>query len=184
MSDERVPEDREPAVADDMAGEYVAGSGTVVGFFYDLYDGSGEKIESRREGAPVLILFGEPSILAALQDALRGKQVGEDFSVTIPHGQAYGRRYPDRTQRISRKQFEDGKTRRFRLGEVVNFREQNRRKSATVTKVGKFHIDVDMNHPLAGVDLTFDVTVTEVRQASADELAHGHAHGVGGHQHH
>jgi|GEM_PF-4300571 len=82
MSDERVPEDREPAVADDMAGEYVAGPGTVVGFFYDLYDGSGEKIESRREGAPVLILFGEPSILAALQDALRGKQVGEDVSGT------------------------------------------------------------------------------------------------------
>lgn len=160
-----------------------AGPGTVVSFWYDLYDGSAEKVESHRNGEPVLYLFGEPSMLVALQDVFLGKRAGEDFSVTIPHGKAYGRRYPDRTRRLSRKQFEGGKAHRFRVGEIVNVREQGGHRPATVVKVGKFHIDVDLNHRLAGMDLTFDVSIVSVREASADEVAHGHAHGPGGHQH-
>ncbi len=157
--------------------------GTVVGFLYDLYDGSGNRIESRRDGDPVLVLLGDRSMLAALQDAFLGKRAGEDFSITIPHGQAYGRRYPDRVQRVSRKKFENGKTHVFKIGERVTVTDNGARRSATVTKLGKFHVDVDLNHPLAGVDLTFDISIVEVRAASPEEIAHGHAHGPGGHQH-
>ena len=122
-------------------------------------------------------------MLVALQDVFLGKRAGEDFSITIPHGKAYGRRYPERTRRISRKQFKDGKTHRFKVGEIIRVRDKSAHRSAAVTKVGKFHIDVDLNHPLAGMDLTFDVSIVSVRKASAEEVAHGHAHGAGGHQH-
>lgn len=54
---------------------------------------------------------------------------------------------------------------------------------ATIIKAGKFTVDVDLNHPFAGKDLRFEVDVVDVRDASDDEIAHGHAHGIGGHQH-
>ncbi|MEQ9565604.1 MAG: peptidylprolyl isomerase, partial [Pseudomonadales bacterium] len=52
-----------------------------------------------------------------------------------------------------------------------------------VVKVGKFNVDLDTNHPLAGVNLSFDVEIVEVRDATEEEIAHGHAHGPGGHHH-
>ncbi|HSX50706.1 MAG TPA: peptidylprolyl isomerase, partial [Cellvibrio sp.] len=54
----------------------------------------------------------------------------------------------------------------------------------TVTKVEGDQVTIDGNHPLAGVDLNFDVEITEVRAATEEELNHGHAHGAGGHHHH
>lgn len=174
------------AVSDGDAGSgeaIVAGPGTVIAFHYDLYDASAQKIESSKSGEPVLCLQGERGVLLALQDAFVGKVAGDDFSITIPHEKAYGRRYPDRKQRLSRKKVDGGKQQTFRPGQVITLRGEHGPSPATVTKVGKFNIDVDANHPLAGVDLTFDVQIVAVRQASAEERAHGHAHGAGGHQH-
>lgn len=160
-----------------------AGSGMVIAFHYDLYDQNAEKIESSRNTDPVLCLFGEQGVLLALQDAFVGKCAGDDFSITIPHQKAYGRHYPERQQRISKKKIDGGKPQTFRKGQIITLGSERGPSPATVLKVGKFNIDVDTNHPLAGVDLTFDVTIVSVRQASADESAHGHAHGAGGHQH-
>lgn len=160
-----------------------AGPGTVVAFHYDLYDGNAQKLESSKAGNPVLCLFGERGVLVPLQDALAGKVAGDDFSITIPHEKAYGRRYPERKQRLSRKKIDGGKQQTFRPGQIITLRGEQGPTPATITKVGKFNIDLDMNHPLAGVDLTFDVQVVSVRAATAEEKAHGHAHGAGGHQH-
>lgn len=160
-----------------------AGSGTVIAFHYDLYDKNAEKIESSRNTDPVLCLFGEAGVLLALQDALEGKLPGDDFSVTIPHEKAYGRHYPERVQRIARKKIDGGKQQAFRAGQIITLRAERGPSPATVIKVGKFNLDVDTNHPLAGVDLTFDVTIVSIREASDEERAHGHAHGAGGHQH-
>jgi len=66
---------------------------------------------------------------------------------------------------------------------IWHINQDGQRQAATIVKVGKFNLDIDTNHPMAGKDLTFDVKIENVRQASADELAHGHAHGPGGHQH-
>lgn len=159
------------------------GPGTVVAFHYDLYDGEATRIESSKEGDPVRFLFGERGVLAALQDAFRGKKAGEDFSVTIPTEQAYGRRYPDRVRRVSLKQL-GIKGRTVRPGQLVRLPGERGSTPATVIKAGKFNLDVDTNHPLAGRDLTFDVQVVEVRPATDSERAHGHAHGPGGHEHH
>lgn len=160
-----------------------AGPGTVIAFHYDLYDSSANKIESSRQGNPVLCLHGERGVLLALQDAFVGKVAGDDFSLTIPHDKAYGRHYPDRTQRISRKKVDAGKQKTFRQGQIITVRGEQGPTPATITKVGKFNLDLDMNHPLAGVDLTFDIQIVAVRAASEEEIAHGHAHGVGGHNH-
>ncbi len=160
-----------------------AGPGKVIAFHYDLYDADAKKIESSKSGDPVLCLHGERGVLLALQEAFVGKEPGAQLSVTIPHEKAYGRHYPDRKQRLSRKKIDGGKHRTFRPGQIITLRGENGPSPATIIKVGKFNIDVDVNHPLAGVDLTFDVQIISVRDASDEEQAHGHAHGVGGHQH-
>lgn len=163
--------------------ELAIGSDTVIGFRYDLYDEAANRIESNRDGDPMLFLFGDRSVIAALQEAFRGKRAGDDFSVTIPHGQAYGRRYPDRTKRVPRKRLEASGGTRFRPGDVVSLPGERGATQATVIKAGKFQVDVDLNHPLAGHDLTFDILIESVRAALPDEIAHGHAHGPGGHHH-
>lgn len=160
-----------------------AGSGTVIAFHYDLYDKHAEKIESSRATDPVLCLFGEAGVLLALQDAMEGKLPGDDFSITIPHEKAYGRHYPERVQRIARKRIDAGKKQLFRAGQIISLRGEQGPSPATVIKVGKFNLDVDTNHPLAGVDLTFDVTIVSIRKATDEERAHGLAHGAGGHEH-
>lgn len=173
MSDDQAPSEAAQA----------AGPGTVVAFHYDLYDGNAQKLESSKAGKPVLCLFGERGVLLPLQDAFVGKVASDDFSITIPHEKAYGRRYPDRKQRLSRKKIDGGKQQTFRTGQIITLRGEQGPTPATIIKVGKFNLDLDMNHPLAGVDLTFDVQIISVRDASAEERAHGHAHGEGGHQH-
>lgn len=159
------------------------GPGTVVAFHYDLYDGEAERIESSKNGDPVRFLFGEQGVLAALQDAFVDKVAGDDFSVTIPAERAYGRRYPDRIRRVTLKQL-GIKGKAVRPGQLVRLPGERGSTPAVVVKAGKFNLDVDTNHPLAGRDLTFDVQVVEVRAASESEQAHGHAHGPGGHEHH
>ena len=160
-----------------------AGPGTVIGFHYDLYDQEGVKIETSRNSSPVLCLFGQREMLVALQDAFAGKVAGDEFSVSIDHTKAYGRHNPERIQRISRKKIDGGKKQTFRPGQIITLQAEQGRSQATILKVGKFNIDVDNNHPLAGVDLKFDVSIDSVREATDEEREHGHAHGVGGHQH-
>ncbi|MDX1450991.1 MAG: peptidylprolyl isomerase, partial [Oleiphilaceae bacterium] len=72
---------------------------------------------------------------------------------------------------------------RLKPGMIVAINTEDGPRQVMVLKAGKFNVDVDLNHPLAGKTLTFNVTVDGVREASEEEVAHGHAHGVGGHQH-
>jgi len=102
--------------------ELVIGAATVVGFRYDLYDGSAERIESDRRADPAPFLFGDRSVRATLQEALRGKRTGEDLFMTIPHGQVYGRRYPDRARRVSVKRSDGARGAKFHPGQRVGRR--------------------------------------------------------------
>ncbi len=160
------------------------GQGQVVGMHYSLYRAEGDLIESTDGKNPILFLYGDRHVLAALQTALAGKTVGDTLTVELPHTQAYGRYYPDRVKRLPRKRIDGGKQQSFRVGQVIHMDAgQGHRQAASVVKVGKFNVDVDTNHPLAGQDLRFEVTIESVRPATESELAHGHAHGPGGHQH-
>ena len=160
------------------------GPGQVIGMHYSLYRKDGDLVESTEGREPILFLFGDRSVLAALQTALDGKSVGDNVQVDISHDKAYGRHYPDKIQRLPRKRIDGGKQQSFRVGQVINIDlGQGRHQNASVVKVGKFNLDIDTNHPLAGQDLRFDVTIEQVRPATDAEIAHGHAHGPGGHQH-
>ena len=128
------------------SGTHAVGPGMVVAMHYDLYTAEAEKIETSKGGNPILFLFGDSSVLAALQEALDGKLAGDDFSVTIPHEKAYGRRYPDRMRRMPRKQIDGGKKQTFRPGQVIHLRNEQGPTHATIVKAGKFMIDLDMNH--------------------------------------
>lgn len=154
---------------------------TVVQFHYSLKDDKGELIESTEGKDPMAYLHGHSNIISGLENALEGKAVGDSFSVTVQPKEGYGERQEDATQRISLKHLQGA--RKWKPGMMAFVETDNGYRQVTVLKVGKFNADVDTNHPLAGKTLVFDIQVSDVREASADEKAHGHAHGVGGHHH-
>lgn len=153
----------------------------VVAFHYTLTNERGEQLESSRDRQPMTYLHGAHNIIPGLERAMAGKSAGDSFQVTLPPAEAYGERNPSNIQRIAAKHFKQpGK---LQPGQVVSLQTRQGTVPAVILKVGRFNIDVDANHPLAGQTLNFEVEVTDVRDASAEEVAHGHAHGEGGHQH-
>ncbi len=155
---------------------------TVVSFHYTLTDAEGKELDSSRErGEPMSYLHGAGNIIPGLEKAMLGKSAGDTFNVTVAPAEAYGERNENNIQRIPIKRL--GDMPRPRPGQVLGFQTQQGPVQVTVVKVGRFNIDVDANHPLAGQALTFDVEITEVREATEEELNHGHAHGPGGHHH-
>ena len=153
----------------------------VASFHYTLSNEEGEQIESSRERQPMSYLHGARNIIPGLEKALTGKAAGEQFQVTIPPEEAYGERRADQVQRVPAKHFRDA--RQLKPGRLVSIQTRRGPVQATVVKVGRFNIDVDTNHPLAGQTLTFDVEVIEVRDATRTEIEHGHVHGPGGVSH-
>lgn len=152
----------------------------VAQFHYNLSDQNGE-IETSRDGDPVAYLHGHKNIIDGLQEALEGKGEGDTFTVTVAPEQGYGLRNEDAKQRVPLKHLVGAK--KWRKGMVAQVQTEQGLRQVTIIKVGKFNADVDSNHPLAGKELTFDVEVISIREATKDEISHGHAHGVGGHQH-
>jgi FKBP-type peptidyl-prolyl cis-trans isomerase SlyD len=154
---------------------------TVASFHYTLRGEDGAEIENSREGEPIAYLHGHGNILSALEQGLAGHAAGDTLSLTLQPEEAYGRRREDFVQRVPLKHLHV--TGRLVPGMVVPVHTEHGARQVTVLKVGKFNVDVDMNHPLAGRVLTFDIEVLDVRAGSAEEIAHGHAHGAGGHHH-
>lgn len=154
---------------------------SVVAFHYELRDSSGDILESNFDETATLYLHGANNILPGLEKAFAGREAGEEFETTLPPEQAYGIVQENQRQRIPAKYLKhEGK---LKPGQIVRFNTDQGMRTATVLKVGKFSVDIDSNHPLAGKTLTFRIRIDSVREATADEQAHGHAHGEGGHQH-
>lgn len=157
----------------------------VVRFHYTVSEGSvsepgQEPVESSKEGEPLAILFGHGNIIPGLEKAMEGREAGESFSAEVAAADAYGERREDMTQRVPKKHF--GKQ-RLAPGMQVMLNTNFGQRPVTVQKVGMSVVDVDLNHPMAGKDLNFDIEIVEVREADAAEIEHGHVHGDGGHQH-
>ncbi|MGR8921154.1 MAG: FKBP-type peptidyl-prolyl cis-trans isomerase [Gammaproteobacteria bacterium] len=155
--------------------------GRVVSFHYRLLDENGEELESSAGGEPVSYLHGHGGIIEGLGEAMAGRAAGDSFTETIAPERAYGPRHDDAMQRVPKKHIAEKV--RLRPGMVVTVGTEQGPRQVQVVKVGKFVVDVDTNHPLAGRTLTFEVEVTDVREATDEEKAHGHAHGPGGHEH-
>jgi FKBP-type peptidyl-prolyl cis-trans isomerase SlyD len=158
-----------------------AENGAVVTFYYTLSDSNGKTIETNRESEPAVYLHGAGNIVPKLEAAFIGKKAGDQFEVALAAADAYGEPAADSIQRVPAKYLKHAG--KLRPGQAVQLNTEDGNKLVTVVKVGKFSVDVDTNHPLAGQALHYAIEVVEVRAASAEEQTHGHAHGPGGHHH-
>lgn len=157
----------------------------VVSFHYTLFEGRApeqgqEALESSKEREPLQILIGHGNIIPGLEKALDGHEAGESFGVDVAAADAYGERRDGLTQRVPKKHFG---AQRLEPGMQVVLNTNFGPRAVTIEKVGMSVVDVDLNHPMAGKDLHFDIEVVDVREASAEEIEHGHVHGEGGHAH-
>ena len=153
----------------------------VVTFHYDLKVSGNDIYESSRNTEPMNYLHGHSNIIYGLEKEMAGKVNGDRFSVTVEPLDGYGIRNEQAVQRIPIKHLTYKG--RLRPGMMVAVNSREGQRQVLVLKVGKFNVDVDLNHPLAGKTLTFDVEILGVRDASPEEVAHGHAHGSEGADH-
>jgi FKBP-type peptidyl-prolyl cis-trans isomerase SlyD len=154
----------------------------VVSIDYTLTDSESEVIDSSEGGAPLSYLHGNGNLVPGLEKALEGKTTGESLKVSIPPEEGYGARDDQKMGEIPRSAFTGAPD--VQPGMQFQARGPQGTQTVTVVAVENDTVIVDGNHPLAGETLNFDVTVREIRDATAEELQHGHAHGAGGHHHH
>ncbi|MFN7137443.1 MAG: peptidylprolyl isomerase [Thermomonas sp.] len=153
----------------------------VVRFHYAVAEAGQAPMESSKDvGEPLAILFGHGQIIPGLEKAMEGREAGDSFKAAVAAAEAYGERREGLTQRIPKKHFGE---QRLEPGMQVVLNTNFGPRAVTIEKVGMSVVDVDLNHPMAGKDLEFDIEVVDVREASEEELAHGHVHGEGGHHH-
>ena len=154
---------------------------SVVSFHYRLSVNGGATIEDSHGNEPMAYLHGHGNIIPGLESAMLGKAAGDAFTATIPPEEAYGIRNPQGLVRVPMKHvMTKGK---LAPGMMIAVNTGQGPRHVQVIKPGRFVVDVDTNHPLAGATLTFEIEIVEVREALAEELAHGHVHGAGGHHH-
>jgi FKBP-type peptidyl-prolyl cis-trans isomerase SlyD len=155
----------------------------VVTIDYTLKNDAGNVIDSSQsEGRqPLPYLHGMGGLIPGLEKALEGKNPGDSLNVTISPEEAYGKRNEDLIASVPKSAFGNNPIivgAQFRTQD-----KQGRSQVVTVTKIDADTVTIDANHPLAGATLHFDVTIKDVREASQEELEHGHVHGTGGHHH-
>ena len=154
---------------------------SVAQFHYVLKDADGSVLESSEGGEPMTYLHGQGGLLPGLETALDGKSAGDNFSVTLSPDDAFGERQEDSELRVPLSQLQGAK--KWAPGMQAVIQTPQGHQQVTVLKVGHTMATVDTNHPMAGKSLQFDIQVVDVREASVEELSHGHAHGPGGHHH-
>ncbi len=153
----------------------------VVTLNYTLTDNEGTVIDESKDNS-FAYLHGASNIIPGLENALTGKLAGESLSVSVAPEDGYGERDAARTQSVPKNMFpEDAE---IEIGMQFHAQGPNEETIVvTVTEVEDETVAVDGNHPLAGVELNFAVEIIEVRDASQEEIEHGHVHGAGGHHH-
>jgi FKBP-type peptidyl-prolyl cis-trans isomerase SlyD len=154
----------------------------VISFHYKLTVADGKVLDSSEGREPMAFLAGGQQIIPGLEKELLALKVGQKKQVKIPAAQAYGAR--DERKRFEVPLSDLPAERKVKVGDRFRSSDHHHGPPLTVTKVSSTHATLDGNHPLAGVDLTFDVEVTESRDATEEEISHGHVHGQGcGHSH-
>jgi FKBP-type peptidyl-prolyl cis-trans isomerase SlyD len=164
-------------VSDDKAKD-----GKVVTFHYTLTNDAGEKLDSSSGGEPMSYLHGADNIVPGLERAMDGRGVGDAFKVTVKPADGYGERSGKGVQGVPRSLFEGVP----RLEPGMSFAAEGpggETIEVWVVEVEGDTVFVDTEHPLAGETLHFDVKLTGIRDATEEELEHGHPHGEGGHHH-
>ena len=147
---------------------------SVVTMHYTVRTGDSVEIDSSRNGNPLVFLYGRGFLVAGLEEALLGKQVGDTFDITVAPEKAYGERYDNLVQAVPKSMFEG-----MDVVVVMSVRATTDQgeQSVIIIETNDEFVVVDGNHPLAGMNLSLEVEVLDVRDATADELEHGHVHG-------
>ena len=153
----------------------------VVAFHFTLKDDQGKVLETSSGNEPLVYMHGTKSIIPGLEEALEGKSSGAKLQVTLPPEKAYGVRDERLIQRLPKKEFPNPE--RLKIGMQFRVDGDSGPLVLTITELNGAEVVVDGNPELAGMTLQFEIEVQEVRAATAEELAHGHAHGPGGHHH-
>ncbi|HLF34467.1 MAG TPA: peptidylprolyl isomerase [Cyclobacteriaceae bacterium] len=149
----------------------------VVSIHYTLKDKEGNILDTSSGREPLTYLHGNGNLISGMEEGLEGKSSGEKLDLEISPEKGYGVRNEELVQQVSRTAFGDQK-----VEKGMEFQTKSGH-TVVVTKVGLEQVTVDANHPLAGKDLFFNVEVLDIREATKEELDHGHVHGPGGHHH-
>lgn len=153
----------------------------VVSIHYTLTGDDGAVIDSSEGREPLTYLHGAKNIVPGLERALEGKTPGEDIAVTVPPEEGYGQRNDELVQPVPKSNFPDGVD--PQLGMQFQAQTAAGPRLVKVVEVEEETVIIDANHPLAGKLLNFNVSVVDIRDATPEELQHGHVHAPGGHQH-
>lgn len=152
----------------------------VVTFHYTLKDKEGNLIDTSEGSHPLSYLEGTGQIITGLEDEIKGLNAGDKRVISVDADKAYGPKDPKKVFDVPKSQFPEGEV----LSVGMMFQTDEPDVVYTITEIKGETIIVDGNHPLAGVDLIFDVQIVTTRTATDEEVSHGHVHGEGGHHHH
>lgn len=154
---------------------------SVVGMHYTLTGADGKTIDSSEGRDPLEYLHGAGNIVPGLEKELAGKKVGDKFDVKVSAEEGYGKRREEMVQQIPKSAFKaDGE---IKIGMRFQAQTPNGAMIFEVTKIEGDTVTADGNHPLADQELNFAIEITSIREATKEELEHGHVHGPGGHHH-
>ncbi|MDW7748109.1 peptidylprolyl isomerase [Halomonas sp.] len=154
---------------------------SVVAFHYTLTNDAGEVLDSSEGREPLTYLHGAGNIIPGLEKQLEGRTTGDKLQAKVSPEEGYGEVQPQLVQEVPRDAFQGVDS--VEPGMQFQAQTQGGPLMVTVTSVEGDTVTVDGNHPLAGQSLNFDVEIAEVREASEEEVEHGHVHGEGGHEH-
>ncbi len=151
------------------------GNNLVVSMHYTLTDNAGEVLDSSDGSEPLSYLHGAGNIIPGLETALAGKVAGDSLKVQVAPEDGYGELRPEMIQVVPREAFQD--VEKVEAGMTFTAEgPEGEARQVVIKDVSGDVITIDANHPLAGVELNFDVQVVTVREASEEEIGHGHVH--------
>lgn len=150
----------------------------VIKLHYAVSDSEGTLIDSSYDHEPLAVIQGSGYLIPGLESALDGREAGDKFEVDVKAEDAYGERFDGYVQTVPKEVMQGIED--LQVGTQLRATTEEGEQTVIVIDVTDDEITVDGNHPLAGIDLSFDVEVLEVREATEEEIAHGHVHGEGG----
>ena len=159
------------------------GKNKVVSLNYTLKNSEGNVLDTSEGRAPLMYLHGVGGLIPGLESQLEGKEKGTKMNVVIAPEDAYGKRSGDLLHVVPKSGFRGEEGDEMVVGMQVQLETENGPAIATIAKIEGEDVTLDLNHPLADMELHFDVSIEDIREATEEEINHGHAHGPGGHQH-
>ncbi len=153
----------------------------VVKLDYTLKNSNGELLDTSDGREPLVYLHGVGALIPGLEKELEGKTSGDKVNTVIAPEDAYGKRREELLHKVPKSGFQGSEE--MAVGMQVQLETEQGPALAVIAEIEGEEVTLDLNHPLADTELHFDVDIIEVRDASQEEIEHGHVHGEGGHQH-